>query len=166
MIIFLPFVAIAIKLDSRGPVFFTQLRVGQHGRLFQMIKFRTMCHNAEKMIDKQTFNEENNPFIQSENDDRVTCVGKFLRRFSIDELPQVFCILKGDMSFIGPRAWIQEEIQKLKREELYRLVVKPGAYRLRADQRQETTCRSMNASKKTFTISITCPHGWISKYFS
>ena len=126
MLVFLPFIAIAIKLNSPGPVFFTQLRVGQHGRLFKMIKFRTMCHNAEKMIDKQTFNEENNPFIQTENDERVTGVGKFLRRFSIDELPQVFCIFKGDMSFIGPRAWIQEEVRKLKREELYRLVVKPG----------------------------------------
>jgi lipopolysaccharide/colanic/teichoic acid biosynthesis glycosyltransferase len=126
LIIFFPFVAIAIKLDTKGPIFFTQLRVGQHGRLIKVYKFRTMCHNAEKMIDRQTFDEVNNPFIQSENDDRVTKVGKFLRRFSIDELPQVFCIFKGDMSFIGPRAWIEEEIQTLKREELYRLVVKPG----------------------------------------
>lgn len=125
-IIVLPFVAIAIKLDTRGPVFFRHLRVGQHGRLFMMYKFRTMIHNAEKYIDKQTFNEDNNPFIQSENDERVTKVGRFLRRFSIDELPQLICVLKGDMSFIGPRAWILDEIKKLKRDQLFRLVVKPG----------------------------------------
>lgn len=125
-IILLPFVAIAIKLDTKGPVFFKQLRVGQHGRLFLMYKFRTMIHDAEKLIDKQTFNEYNNPFIQSENDERVTKVGRFLRRFSIDELPQLICVLKGDMSFIGPRAWILDEIRKLNRSQLFRLVVKPG----------------------------------------
>lgn len=125
-VVLLPFVAIAIKLDSKGPVFFKQLRVGQHGKLFVMYKFRTMCDNAERMIDHSTFDEHNNPFIQSENDKRVTRVGKFLRRISIDELPQLLCVLKGDMSFIGPRAWIEEEIKKLNRQQLYRLVVKPG----------------------------------------
>jgi len=125
-IILLPFVALAIKLDTKGPVFFRHLRVGQHGRLFMMYKFRTMIHDAEKLIDKQTFDEYNNPFIQSENDERVTKVGRFLRRFSIDELPQLICVLKGDMSFIGPRAWILDEIRKLKRDQLFRLVVKPG----------------------------------------
>ena len=125
-IILLPFVAIAIKIDTKGPVFFKHLRVGQHGRLFMMYKFRTMCNEAEELIDVETFDEYNNPFIQSQDDKRVTQVGKFLRRFSIDELPQLFCVLKGDMSFIGPRAWIQEEIKKLNRAQLYRLVVKPG----------------------------------------
>lgn len=125
-IILLPFVAVAIKLDTKGPVFFKHLRVGQHGRLFMMYKFRTMIHEAEKLIDKQTFNEYNNPFIQSENDERVTKVGRFLRRFSIDELPQLICVFKGDMSFIGPRAWILDEIRKLNRSQLFRLVVKPG----------------------------------------
>jgi lipopolysaccharide/colanic/teichoic acid biosynthesis glycosyltransferase len=126
LVILIPFVAVAIKLDSKGPIFFKQLRVGQHGVLFRMYKFRTMCHNAEGMIDQSTFDQKNNPFIQSENDKRVTKVGKFLRQFSIDELPQLFCVLKGDMSFIGPRAWIPNEIKKLNRDQLYRLVVKPG----------------------------------------
>ncbi len=126
MLILLPFVAVAIKIDSRGPVFFSQMRVGQYGELIKIYKFRTMCADAEKKIDKNVFKNKNNPFLQHENDDRVTKVGAFLRKFSIDELPQLFCVFKGDMSFIGPRPFIIEETSVLSNEQLMRLAIRPG----------------------------------------
>ncbi|MBQ9941809.1 MAG: sugar transferase, partial [Christensenellaceae bacterium] len=121
-----PFIAIAIKLDSPGPIFFSQLRVGQRGHLFRIYKLRTMRKDAEALVDKAVFRNKKNPFIQQEHDPRVTRVGHFLRKSSIDELPQLFCVLQGNMSFIGPRPLIPEEIHVLKEEYLYRLAVKPG----------------------------------------
>ena len=103
MVVLLPFVMIAIKIDSKGPIFFSQLRVGQYGELIKIYKFRTMCVDAEQLIDKNVFKNKDNPFLQHENDVRVTKVGAFLRKFSIDELPQLFNVLKGDMSLVGPR---------------------------------------------------------------
>ena len=126
LVILFPIVAIAIKVDSKGPIFFTQIRVGQYGNLFKIYKLRTMCAGAEEMIDQSVYHEKNNPFVQSSCDERVTRVGKFLRRFSIDELPQLFCVLKGDMSFVGPRPFIPQEVEMLKTEHLYRLIAKPG----------------------------------------
>ena len=121
-----PFVAIAIKLDSPGPIFFSQIRVGQRGHLFKIYKLRTMYTDAEKQADPSFFKNEDSPFIQHEDDPRVTRVGRFLRRYSIDELPQLFCVLAGTMSFIGPRPFIPEETKMLKKEHLIRLTVKPG----------------------------------------
>lgn len=126
MVILLPFVVLAIKIDSRGPVFFSQPRVGQYGQIIKIYKFRTMCVNAESLIDKNVFKNKDNPFLQHENDSRVTKVGTFLRKFSIDELPQLFCVLKGDMSFIGPRPFIIEETRVLNDDQLMRLAIKPG----------------------------------------
>ena len=126
LLILLPAIIIAIKLDSKGPIFFSQIRVGQFGTLFKIYKLRTMRVDAEKLIDNTTFKEKNNPFVQCQDDFRVTRVGKFLRHFSIDELPQLFCVLKGDMSFIGPRPFIPKEVEMLRTEHLYRLIVKPG----------------------------------------
>lgn len=126
MLILLPFVAIAIKVDSKGPVFFSQPRVGQYGEVIKIYKFRTMCVDAEKLIDKSIFKNRENPFLQRENDERVTKVGAVLRKFSIDELPQLFCVLKGDMSFIGPRPFIKEETMVLNEEQMMRLAIKPG----------------------------------------
>jgi len=124
--ILFPFVAIAIKLDSKGPIFFVQERVGLYGEIFKLYKLRTMCDGAEAMIDDDTFAESGNPFIQVVDDVRVTRVGKLLRRFSIDELPQLFCVLKGDMSFIGPRPFIEKEIKMLTRDHQFRHMIKPG----------------------------------------
>jgi len=121
-----PFIAIAIKVDSPGPIFFTQLRVGQRGHLFRIYKLRTMRVDAEELVDSSVFDNKKNPFVQHANDPRVTRVGHFLRRYSIDELPQLFCVLQGKMSFIGPRPLIPEEIHVLKKEYLFRLAVKPG----------------------------------------
>ena len=94
-------VAIAIKLDSKGPVFFKQNRRTKDGRIFKMLKFRSMVVNAEQMA-AGLFNYENDP--------RVTKVGRFLRDTSIDELPQLFNILKGDMSVVGPRPCVEYEL--------------------------------------------------------
>lgn len=96
--------AVAIKLDSRGPVFFFQQRTGQGGRRFRMYKLRTMVQNAEKLKEKYAdLNELTWPDFKISNDPRVTRVGRFLRRTSLDELPQVFNVLAGDMSLVGPR---------------------------------------------------------------
>ncbi len=126
LIIVLPFIALAIKIDTPGPVFFYQLRVGRYGNLFKIVKLRTMELDAEKNMDSRVFKNRRSPFVQRKNDPRVTRVGKFLRRSSLDELPQLFCVLRGTMSFIGPRPFIPEEVELLKEEHLHRLTVKPG----------------------------------------
>lgn len=124
--ILFPFIFIAVKLDSKGPVIFTQLRVGQFGNLFKIYKLRTMYQDAEEHRDEQILKDKQKPFLQHEDDPRVTRVGKFLRKYSIDELPQLFCVLRGTMSFIGPRPFIPEETGVLTRDQLKRLTVKPG----------------------------------------
>ncbi len=91
----LPFVMLAIRLDSAGPVFYTQTRVGKGGRLFKVIKFRTMRQDAEAAT---------GPQWAADNDPRITRVGKFLRSSRLDEIPQLWCVLKGDMAFVGPQA--------------------------------------------------------------
>ena len=97
-------VAVAIKLDSPGPIFFKQLRVGEHCHRFRMYKFRSMVQNAEKLqASVNTFDSKGNLIHKSEHDPRVTRVGRFIRKYSIDELPQLINILLGDMSFVGPR---------------------------------------------------------------
>lgn len=96
--------AIAIKLDSRGPVFFFQKRTGQGGHRFKMYKLRTMVRNAEELKERYAYlNELTWPDFKITNDPRVTRVGRFLRRTSLDELPQVFNVLRGEMSLVGPR---------------------------------------------------------------
>lgn len=120
-------IAIAIKLDSKGAVIFKQARVGLRGRPFYLYKFRTMVANAEE-IRKQLHekNEVDGPVFKIRDDPRVTRVGKFLRRSGLDEFPQLFNVLKGEMSLIGPRPPLQSETQQYKRWQLRRLSVKPG----------------------------------------
>ena len=97
-------IAVAIKLDSKGPVFFRQLRAGENGKLFEIIKFRTMIDKADDLRHLvETTDESGNIIHKSKNDWRVTRVGKFLRKTSLDEIPQLFNVLKGDMSLVGPR---------------------------------------------------------------
>ena len=93
--------AVAIKLDSRGPVLFVQERFGQHGRVFRMYKLRTMVANAEEL--KAATLDEHTKHFKTLDDPRITRVGKILRKSSIDELPQLFNVLRGDMSIVGPR---------------------------------------------------------------
>jgi exopolysaccharide biosynthesis polyprenyl glycosylphosphotransferase len=130
LIILLPFfllIAIIIKLDSKGPVFFSQTRVGIHGRRFVVYKFRTMVANAEKMKqDLQEKNEMDGPVFKIARDPRITMVGRFLRKSSIDELPQFFNVLRGDMSVVGPRPPIPAEVKQYERWQHRRLSMKPG----------------------------------------
>ncbi|MFO7851451.1 MAG: sugar transferase [Bacteroidota bacterium] len=121
------FAALVIKFSSPGPVIFKQERVGLRGRRFNMYKFRTMVVNAESM--KEDLEEQNvadKPAFKIEDDPRVTKIGRFLRRTGLDELPQLFNILKGEMSLIGPRPPLQSETIQYKRWQLRRLSVKPG----------------------------------------
>ena len=118
---------LAIKLTSSGPAFFRQERCGIHGRRFVMFKFRSMVGDAEqRRYELEALNEMDGPVFKSSRDPRVTRVGKFLRRFSIDELPQLYNVLKGDMSLVGPRPPLPEEVRRYKRWQRRRLSMKPG----------------------------------------
>jgi len=122
-----PFVALAIKLDSPGPVLFRQKRKGQHGRVFELYKFRTMHENAEAMKKHlMAKNEMNGHMFKLENDPRITRVGKWLRTTSLDELPQFINVLKGEMSLVGTRPPTIEEVEKYQLEHLRRIAAKPG----------------------------------------
>jgi sugar transferase (PEP-CTERM system associated) len=116
----LPLIMLAIRLDSEGPVFYTQTRVGKGGKLFKVVKFRTMRHDAEAANGAQW---------ASNNDPRVTRVGRFLRFSRLDEIPQLWCVLKGDMAFVGPRPERPEFVEWLSKEIPYygvRHMVRPG----------------------------------------
>ncbi len=121
-------IAIAIKIDSKGPVFFLHNRIGKNGKSIKIYKFRTMCDNAEDMI--KNFNEEQMREFKENykltNDPRITKVGKFLRKTSLDELPQILNILKGELSIIGPRPIVEEELEKYGPNKTKFLSVKPG----------------------------------------
>lgn len=120
-------VAIAIKLDSKGPIFFAQKRVGQNGRPFYMYKFRSMVTNAEELLDKlKAKNEMSGPMFKMKNDPRVTRVGRFIRKTSIDELPQLFNVLKGEMSLVGPRPNLPKEVSQFSEYHKLKLLAKPG----------------------------------------
>lgn len=127
LLIIYPVIALLIKLDSPGPVLFTQLRKGQHGRIFKLYKFRTMYNNAEELkaqlLDK---NEMKGFMFKMENDPRITPIGRFLRKTSLDEFPQFINVLKGEMSLVGTRPPTIEEVEKYKLEHLKRISAKPG----------------------------------------
>lgn len=121
-------VAIAIKVTDRGPIFYTQTRVGRRGKLFKMIKFRSMVVNADKMkAELAAETGQKGRFIFKMKDDpRVTKVGKFIRKFSIDEFPQFLNVLRGDMSVVGPRPPLPEEVAQYNQTYATRMLVKPG----------------------------------------
>ena len=120
-------VSVLIKLDSKGPVFFSQKRVGLHGKTFNMYKFRSMVVNAEEIKDKlKEQNEMSGPMFKMKNDPRITKIGKFIRKTSIDELPQLLNVLKGEMSLVGPRPSLPKEVKEFEPWMLERLEVKPG----------------------------------------
>jgi exopolysaccharide biosynthesis polyprenyl glycosylphosphotransferase len=128
--------AIAIKLDSKGPIFFRKLdngnpvlRVGQHGKLFPFYKFRTMyphTHGQRYTTLAENNLRKNSPLVKIKNDPRITRVGKFLRRFSIDELPQLWNVFLGNMSLVGPRPHFPEEVEKYSASDKFVLEIKPG----------------------------------------
>jgi exopolysaccharide biosynthesis polyprenyl glycosylphosphotransferase len=121
------FISILIKATLKGPVIFKQERVGLRGRKFYIYKFRTMVHNAEALQEKlMILNESDGPAFKMKNDPRITLFGRFLRKTGLDELPQLFNVLKGEMSLVGPRPPLQSEVNKYERWHLRRLSVKPG----------------------------------------
>lgn len=120
-------IALAIKISSKGPVIFTQKRVGLNGRIFKMYKFRSMCINAEELKAELAYlNEMSGPVFKIKDDPRVTSVGKFLRKTSLDELPQLWNVLKQDMSLVGPRPPLPSEVNMYDPKHRKRLAVKPG----------------------------------------
>ncbi len=121
------FLALIIKLDG-GPVFFRQIRVGQLGREFRMYKFRSMRVDAEQQLEKLLAQNEKGEGVtfKMANDPRVTRVGRFIRRCSIDELPQLVNVLKGEMSLVGPRPPVPREVALYTQKDRWRLAIKPG----------------------------------------
>jgi exopolysaccharide biosynthesis polyprenyl glycosylphosphotransferase len=120
-------VATAVRLDSPGPVFFRQRRVGRNGRTFQMVKFRSMYQDAEARLEAlKAQNEMSGPVFKMREDPRVTKVGRLLRRTSLDEFPQFWNVLMGEMSIVGPRPPLPAEVRQYKRWQRRRLSVKPG----------------------------------------
>jgi len=120
--------ALMVKLTSRGPVFFSQKRVGVKGREFNFYKFRSMVVNAEQLRQElEKYNEVKDGVIfKMKNDPRITPIGHFLRKYSLDELPQLFNVLKGDMSIVGPRPPLMSEVNQYHHEQMLRLKVRPG----------------------------------------
>lgn len=119
--------AVAIKLGSQGPVIYRSIRVGKKGRRFLCCKFRTMVANADALkADLRDRNERNGPFFKMADDPRLTRLGKFLRKYSLDELPQFWNVLKGEMSLVGPRPHPLDDYEQYSLEHLRRLDVKPG----------------------------------------
>ena len=120
-------IAIAVKLDSKGPIFYHSNRIGKKGRVFGCIKFRTMVSDAEKRLaDIRHMNERDGVLFKVTNDPRITRLGRFLRKYSLDELPQFFNVLHGDMSIVGPRPPLASEVKEYALSHLRRLDVTPG----------------------------------------
>ena len=120
-------VVAAIRLTSRGPIFFKQVRVGLHGKPFHILKFRSMVVDAEALQARLAAqNEMTGPVFKMKHDPRITRVGRFIRKYSIDELPQLVNVLRGDMSLVGPRPPLPSEVARYQAWQRRRLSVRPG----------------------------------------
>jgi undecaprenyl-phosphate galactose phosphotransferase len=125
-------IAILVKISSKGPIFYKHKRIGKDGKCIEIYKFRTMYENADEMLKKILENDENlkkewETYYKLKNDPRITPIGKILRKFSLDELPQFFNVLKGDLSVVGPRPVVKDELEKYYGEfKKFYLAVKPG----------------------------------------
>ncbi|MGM0140965.1 sugar transferase [Enterococcus sp. AZ160] len=122
------FVAYKIKREEpKGPVFFSQTRVGKNGKSFKMYKFRSMFIDAEEKLEQLLkYNEIEGAMFKMKDDPRITKVGKTIRKYSVDELPQLWNVLKGDMSLVGPRPPLSREVDEYSAYDMQRLLVKPG----------------------------------------
>ncbi len=119
--------SVAIKLDSKGKVFFSQLRVGLNGKTFKMYKFRSMVVNAEELLSQlKDKNEMSGPMFKIKRDPRITRVGRIIRKTSIDEIPQLINVLKGEMSLVGPRPNLPREVKEFDDYHKLKLLAKPG----------------------------------------
>jgi lipopolysaccharide/colanic/teichoic acid biosynthesis glycosyltransferase len=119
-------IAVAVRLDSRGPILFRQRRVGRYGHIFEMLKFRSMSPDAEQRLEELRHLNEADGLFKIENDPRVTRVGRIIRRSSLDELPQLVNVLRGDMSLVGPRPLVLEEDSRIEGDFRKRLELAPG----------------------------------------
>jgi exopolysaccharide biosynthesis polyprenyl glycosylphosphotransferase len=121
-------IALLIKLEDRGPVFFTQIRVGRHGREFRMFKFRSMRVDAEQRLKELLAKNQHATGVtfKIKNDPRITRIGHFIRKFSLDELPQFYNVLIGDMSLVGPRPPVPREVALYSLADRRRLAITPG----------------------------------------
>ena len=146
-------VALLIVIDDPGPVFFRQARAGKDGRTFQVIKFRTMVVGAEK---------KGTGVFVLKDDPRITRFGKILRHTSLDELPQLFNILKGEMSVVGPRPALPYQIDNYNERQKQRLKVKPGITGW-SQVKGRSSLTWPERIERIYGILITGPYGWISK---
>ncbi len=120
-------IAVAVKATSRGPVFFLQERIGEHGRTFRMIKFRSMVVDAEaRLASMDREGQVNSILFKAKDDPRITTVGRVIRKYSLDELPQLFNVLRGQMSLVGPRPSLEREVAKYEFDAIHRLRAMPG----------------------------------------
>lgn len=140
-------VALLIYFDDRGPVFYSQIRVGKNGRRFRMWKFRSMVVNADKLKEQlQDQNEISGAMFKIKDDPRITGVGKIIRKYSIDELPQLLNVLVGDMSLVGPRPPLPDEVEHYTDYDKQRLLVVPGCTGLwQVTKRNEASFKEMVA---------------------
>ncbi len=138
-------IAILIKSEDHGPIFYKQVRVGKNGKTFKMYKFRSMFVNADKMLDKlKEQNDVDGPMFKMKDDPRVTKIGHFIRKHSLDELPQFFNVLKGDMSLVGPRPPLPSEVVEYSEYDKQRLLIIPGCTGLwQATERNEAGFNEM-----------------------
>ena len=138
-------IAVLIKAEDHGPIFYKQVRVGKNGKTFKMYKFRSMFINADKMLDKlKEQNDVDGPMFKMKDDPRVTKIGHFIRKHSLDELPQFFNVLKGDMSLVGPRPPLPSEVEEYSEYDKQRLFVIPGCTGLwQATERNEVGFNEM-----------------------
>ncbi|WP_314066452.1 sugar transferase [uncultured Vagococcus sp.] len=149
LILFLPLfliIALLIKLDDpRGRILYSQIRIGKKGRPFRMYKFRSMCTNAEaQLAEIKRENEISGPMFKMKEDPRITKIGKYLRKFSLDEFPQFINVIKGDMSLVGPRPPLEWEVLEYKGDDFKRLEIKPGITGLwQVSLRNSTSFRGM-----------------------
>ena len=155
-------IAIAVKLESPGPIIYRSLRAGKKGQRFVCYKFRTMVDGADELKDAlRRFNERRDPFFKIANDPRVTRLGRFLRKYSLDELPQFWNVLKGDMSMVGPRPHPVDDYARYRPAEHRRLEMKQGITGLwqviaRADPSFETCMKLDLEYMKRWSLSLDC----------
>jgi lipopolysaccharide/colanic/teichoic acid biosynthesis glycosyltransferase len=148
--------AIFIKLDSTGPVHYVALRAGHKGKPFRCYKFRTMVCDADTLKESlRKLNKRRGPFFKIANDPRITRVGRFLRRFSLDELPQLWNVLRGDMSLVGPRPHPLDDFSAYGIEHLPRLDVVPGMTGL-----WQVTARRNPSFQAGMDLDLEYIHGW------
>lgn len=128
--LFLPLfllLALLVKLTSRGPVFYASTRIGRCGKPFKFLKFRTMFQDADRRLsDLMDENEKDGPIFKMKNDPRITPIGRFLRKYSLDELPQLLHVVRGEMSMVGPRPPVPREVEQYDAVARERLTIKPG----------------------------------------